>query len=71
MPRTHSVGPGVDVIVQGDLGEDFFVMVSGHCEVLINGVGKVHEYVDTGAFGELALMYSSPRAATIRSVVKR
>jgi cAMP-dependent protein kinase regulator len=43
------------------------VLVKGLCEVLIDGVGKVHEYDDVGAFGELALMYSSPRAATIRA----
>ena len=64
-PRTYSSG---DVVIrQGDLGEEFFVLVSGVCEVLIEGVGKVHEYDGVGAFGELALMYSSPRAATIRS----
>jgi hypothetical protein len=43
------------------------VLVKGLCEVLIDGVGKVHQYDNVGAFGELALMYSSPRAATIRA----
>jgi len=66
--RPLEVEPGQNVVVQGDVGEDFFVMVSGHCEVLINGVGRVHEYVGMGAFGELALMYSAPRAATVRAV---
>ena len=64
-PRTHQ--PGEVVIQQGDLGEEFFVLVEGVCDVLIQGVGKVHQYDNVGAFGELALMYSSPRAATIRA----
>ena len=67
-PRTHA--PGDVVIQQGDLGEEFFVLVNGVCEVLIEGVGKVHQYDNSGAFGELALMYSSPRAATIRATTE-
>ena len=63
----HNLGPGEDVIKQGESGDTFFVMVSGLCEVLIEGVGKVHQYENTGAFGELALMYSAPRAATVRA----
>ena len=51
-------------------GEEFFVLVNGVCEVLIEGVGKVHQYDNSGAFGELALMYSSPRAATIRATTE-
>lgn len=64
-PRKHNVGE--DVITQGQTGEEFFVMVKGQCDVLIDGVGKVHAYDGNGAFGELALMYSAPRAATIRA----
>jgi len=68
--KPRSVAPGNDVITQGALGEEFFVLVEGVCEVLIEGVGKVHQYDNLGAFGELALMYSSPRAATIRATTK-
>jgi len=37
---------------------------SGRYDVIVGGQ-KVSEYVDQGSFGELALMYNMPRAATI------
>jgi len=39
---------------------------SGTYEINVNGV-VVHTYVDEGSFGELALMYNTPRAATVTS----
>ena len=39
--------------------------------VNINGESKkVHSYENQGSFGELALMYNMPRAATIQAVTK-
>jgi len=37
---------------------------SGSYDIVVGGQ-KVGEYVDQGSFGELALMYNMPRAATI------
>lgn len=37
---------------------------SGRYDIVVGGQ-KVGEYVDQGSFGELALMYNVPRAATI------
>ena len=42
-------------------------MFSGIYDILI-GDNKVGSYTETGFFGELALMYNMPRAATIKSV---
>jgi cAMP-dependent protein kinase regulator len=53
------------VMREGDEGDNFYILEDGECEFLIkdNVVGKV---ASGGSFGELALMYDSPRAATVR-----
>jgi CRP-like cAMP-binding protein len=55
---------GSHVITQGELGDYFYVVSSGTVTFHVNGnaVGTV----EAGAsFGELALLYSCPRAATV------
>ncbi|CAO3595306.1 unnamed protein product [Absidia cylindrospora] len=52
------------VIEQGGVGDYFYIVESGTLDCLINGK-KVTEYTAGGSFGELALMYNAPRAATI------
>lgn len=57
------------VIQQGDDGDNFYVVENGTYDVFVN-VGenttkKVHTFLDSGSFGELALMYNCPRNATI------
>ena len=54
------------IIQQGDPGNKFYVLEEGGSEVLVDGkvVGNIQP---GGAFGELALMYNCPRAATIRA----
>jgi len=64
------VPAGEKVIELGDDGDYFYVVDSGKldCFIKINGEEKkVLTYDNTGAFGELALMYNTPRAATIIS----
>lgn len=66
----RKVQPGENVIEQGEDGDNFYVIESGvyHIYVLINGTKtKVGQYDNTGSFGELALMYNCPRAATIEA----
>merc|ERR1719345_15653 len=60
------------VIQQGDEGDNFYVIDSGTTEVLIQGADGgepvvVSSITDGGSFGELALIYGTPRAATIRA----
>lgn len=54
-----------DVIIeQGDDGDNFYIIESGVYDILVNKQ-KVGAYDQAGSFGELALMYNMPRAATI------
>ena len=66
---------GTTVIQQGDVGETFYVVQEGSLDIFIN-VGEGETATETqvgvpygsgGSFGELALLYGSPRAATIRT----
>ena len=64
------VAPGETVIEQGDLNADnFYVVDDGELDCYVEGVNNgnpVVHYKQGGSFGELALMYNAPRAATIK-----
>ncbi|KAL4139780.1 hypothetical protein PRNP1_015538 [Phytophthora ramorum] len=65
-----AVDAGVDVVTQGDVGGDrFFILDSGVCDVRVHErvVGEVCATSPRNFFGELALLYDSPRAATVRA----
>ena len=57
------------VIKQGDLGNHFYVVATGEYSVYLNkvenGTKCVKVYQEGETFGELALMYNTPRAATV------
>ncbi|XP_067860964.1 cAMP-dependent protein kinase type II-beta regulatory subunit-like isoform X2 [Heptranchias perlo] len=56
------------VIDQGDDGDNFYVIERGTYDIFVNLDGLqrcVGTYDNRGSFGELALMYNTPRAATI------
>jgi CRP-like cAMP-binding protein len=57
---------GASVITQGDMGSDFLVLYAGTCDIVVDGE-RIGEYTAPACFGELALMYSARRAATIRA----
>eukprot|EP00002_Diphylleia_rotans_P008655 TRINITY_DN1867_c0_g1_i15.p2 TRINITY_DN1867_c0_g1~~TRINITY_DN1867_c0_g1_i15.p2 ORF type:complete len:352 (+),score=90.66 TRINITY_DN1867_c0_g1_i15:252-1307(+) len=58
-----------DVIIkQGDEGDNFYVIDSGEFDIYVKIDGnpkKVLTVSSGGSFGELALMYNAPRAATV------
>lgn len=69
---------GIKVITQGDVGDNFYIVETGQFAVHINESGsvqpgpggegnKVADIGPGGSFGELALMYNAPRAATVVS----
>lgn len=61
---------GETVITQGERGDAFFVVASGAFSAYLSqvesGVKPVKNYETGGTFGELALMYNSPRAASVK-----
>lgn len=67
----HKVKAGENLIKQGDEGDYFYVVETGLYHALINipdgSTKKVAEYDGQGNFGELALLYNQPRAATIQA----
>jgi len=74
--KAEEYSNGSVVIKQGDDGDSFFVVENGTLDITVNTHGsssndtEVHlgiTYARGSCFGELALMYGSPRAATIRA----
>lgn len=61
------VKKGETIIQQGQAGDLFYIIDSGVCEVVINGrvVSELDGNSERNFFGELALLYDAPRAATI------
>ncbi|MCJ1464890.1 hypothetical protein MMC07_003505 [Pseudocyphellaria aurata] len=68
----------IKVITQGDAGDYFYVVEKGGFDIYVNSSGtvqpgpegmgtKVNTIGPGGSFGELALMYNAPRAATVIS----
>ena len=56
---------GTAVVTQGERnGDTFYVIQSGAVDVAVNGA-VVARFGAGRAFGELALLYSCPRAATV------
>ncbi|KAI9715195.1 MAG: hypothetical protein M1828_001021 [Chrysothrix sp. TS-e1954] len=69
---------GIKVISQGDVGDYFYIVEKGNFDIYVNASGKLETGADGmgkkvadigpgGSFGELALMYNAPRAATVVS----
>jgi cAMP-dependent protein kinase regulator len=58
--------PGETIIQQGEEGDFFYIIDQGEVEVYVNNK-CVTAISDGGSFGELALIYGTPRAATIKA----
>ncbi|XP_054717060.1 cAMP-dependent protein kinase regulatory subunit-like isoform X1 [Uloborus diversus] len=65
-PVVHSAGEVI--IQQGDQGDNFYVIDQGEVDVYLNGQ-VVTTIGDGGSFGELALIYGTPRAATVKAKI--
>ena len=73
--------PNMRIISQGDSGDFFYVVEKGDFDIYIHPSGSIQPGPDGmgnkvatigpgGGFGELALMYDAPRAATVTSASK-
>nr|CAH8852591.1 unnamed protein product [Trichobilharzia regenti] len=69
----RKVEPGEEVIKFGEDGDNFYIIEDGDYEIYTmkdNQMQKIAEYKGKGSFGELALLYNTPRAATVRAITK-
>lgn len=68
------VPQGQSIITQGDNGDFFYVVESGQFDIFVTGkdgvTAKVASRGPGSSFGELALMYNSPRAATVTALAQ-
>ena len=55
------------IIQQGDEGDNFYIIDHGSVDIYVNGA-KVVTLSEGASFGELALIYGTPRAATVQAV---
>jgi len=60
---SESVPAGSIIIQQGDIGDFFYVVEEGHVSFCVDG-NHVGACTRGASFGELALLYNCPRAAT-------
>lgn len=66
MKLVDDITNGKEVIKQGDPGDYFYIVVEGSYSAYVNGK-KVKDYSKGAFFGELALAYNKPRAATVKA----
>ena len=59
---------GEVIIQQGDEGDNFYIIDQGSVDIYVNGTKVVEGLTEGASFGELALIYGTPRAATVTAV---
>lgn len=60
---------GETIIEEGDDGDFFYVIDNGDVDCF-RGKKMIYQYRGSGAFGELAIMYNAPRAATCKAATQ-
>ena len=62
---TVTFEPGSTIVAEGDLGDGMYIMLSGTAEVDVGG--RFHTLTAGDFFGEMALISSRKRIATVRA----
>ena len=60
----NDAASGDVIIQQGDEGDNFYIIDQGSVDIYVNGA-RVVSLSEGASFGELALIYGTPRAATV------
>ncbi|KAL7676502.1 hypothetical protein ACOME3_002755 [Neoechinorhynchus agilis] len=64
--KTEEQRAGAVLIKQGEKSDSFYVIENGKFQFVANG-SMVYKFINTGCFGELALVFNTPRNATIKA----
>lgn len=67
---SESLEAGTSIIKEGDIGDKFYIIVSGQAEVFKKSEGKVKNLTKASHFGEVALLNNLPRQATVIAKTK-
>ena len=66
---------GSNIITQGEIGDKYFILKTGKCEVIFSGnhpnnpkINATKQLKEGDGFGELALLYNDKRSATIHTL---
>jgi CRP-like cAMP-binding protein len=68
--QVQPVNAGTAVIKEGDEGNFFYVVSEGSFQVIVGGTVQSMPLKSGAVFGELALLYNTPRAATIKATCR-
>src|SRR6185503_6893170 len=68
----HAYAPGQVILREGELGDRFHVVVSGHVQFLVRDAGGHELVVDEvgvgGFFGELSMLTGEPRSIRAKAI---
>ncbi|CDF88093.1 BN860_02146g1_1 [Zygosaccharomyces bailii CLIB 213] len=67
---TELYEPGQVIIREGDVGENFYLIEYGECDVSKKGKGVINHLKSHDYFGEIALLKDLPRQATVTATKK-
>ncbi len=67
--RWRDVPAGVAVVTQGEYGNAYFLVARGGLSVSVDDMLRPHTLTEGDGFGEIALLRSVPRTATVRALV--